>query len=117
MVKASAVVVRLMDDIAGHKFEQERGRVASSVECFMEQYRVTEEEAKEELRKQVVDAWKDIKEELRCPTIFPMPLLERILNFTRFNHVLYNDEKDHYSHAGTKFKNFVTSVLVNPLPM
>ncbi|KAF8006937.1 hypothetical protein BT93_K1051 [Corymbia citriodora subsp. variegata] len=117
MVKASAVVTRIMDDIAGHQFEQERGHVASSVECFMKQYRVPEAEAKKELRKQVVDAWKDISEELRRPTVVPVPLLERILNLTRCAHMVYNDEKDHYSHAGTKFKNFVTSVLVNPLPM
>ncbi|XP_039172431.1 (-)-germacrene D synthase-like [Eucalyptus grandis] len=31
MVKASGVISRLMNDIAGHKFEQERGHTASSV--------------------------------------------------------------------------------------
>nr|WNI01934.1 terpene synthase [Psidium guajava] len=104
MVKASKVVSRLMGDIAGHKYEQERGHSASSVECFMEQYRVTEEEAKEELRKQVVDAWKDMNEEVRRPTVVPKLLLVRILNFARVFHVVYIDEKDHYSLAGTKFK-------------
>ncbi|XP_056171281.1 (-)-germacrene D synthase-like [Syzygium oleosum] len=73
MVKVSAVVGRLMDDIAGHKCEQDRGHPASSVECFMKQYRVTEEEAKEELRKQVVDAWKDINKELRRPNLLCAP--------------------------------------------
>ncbi|KAF8020114.1 hypothetical protein BT93_G0732 [Corymbia citriodora subsp. variegata] len=117
MVKASNVVSRLMNDIAGHKSEQERGDAASSVECFMKQYRATEEEAKEALRQQVVNAWKDINEGLRCPTVVPSLLSIRILNFSRTFHVIYNDEKDHYSHAGTRFKELVTSLLVNPLPM
>ncbi|KAI6680476.1 hypothetical protein NL676_034357 [Syzygium grande] len=117
MVKAVKVIGRLMDDIAGHKFEQERGHVASSVECFMKQYRVTEEEAKEELRKQVVDAWKDINEGLRCPTILPGQLLARVINFARSMYVVYKDEIDLYTHAGTKLKEQVASLYVDPLPM
>ncbi|KAL3747661.1 hypothetical protein ACJRO7_016459 [Eucalyptus globulus] len=117
MVKAVKLVGRLMDDIAGHKFEQERGHGPSSVECFMKQYKVTEEEAKVELRKQVADAWKDINEGLCCPAIVPRPLLVRILNFVRAMHVMYKDEIDIYTHAGTKLKEYVTSLYVNPLPM
>ncbi|KAF7849124.1 hypothetical protein BT93_L1219 [Corymbia citriodora subsp. variegata] len=117
MAKASGVVSRLMNDIAGHKFEQERGHTASSVECFMKQYSVTEQEAKEALHKQVVNAWKDMNEELCHPTVVPKPLLVRILNFARVFHVVYNDEIDHYSHPGTKFKELVTSLLVDSLPM
>ncbi|KAL3747665.1 hypothetical protein ACJRO7_016463 [Eucalyptus globulus] len=117
MVKAVKLVGRLMDDIAGHKFEQERGHGPSSVECFMKQYEVTEEEAKEELRKQVADAWKDINEGLRCPTIVPRPLLVRILNFARAMHVVYKDEIDIYTHAGTKLEEHVTSLYVSSLPM
>ncbi|XP_010049989.2 (-)-germacrene D synthase-like [Eucalyptus grandis] len=117
MVKAVKLVGRLMDDIAGHKFEQERGHGPSSVECFMKQYKVTEKEAKVELRKQVANAWKDINEGLCCTAIVPRPLLVRILNFVRAMHVMYKDEIDIYTHAGTKFKEYVTSLYVNPLPM
>ncbi|XP_048133552.1 (-)-germacrene D synthase-like isoform X4 [Rhodamnia argentea] len=117
IVKAVKVVGRLIDDIAGHKFEQERGHAATSVECFMKQHGVTEEKAKEELRKQVADAWNDINEGLRLPTIVPRPLLVRFLNFTRAMHVVYKDEKDLYTHAETKFKEHATSLYVNPLPM
>nr|WNI01945.1 terpene synthase [Psidium guajava] len=82
MVRASGIACRLMDDIARYKFEQRRGHVASAVECFMKQYGVTEEEAKEELRKQVLDAWKDINQELGHPTAVPMQVLARVLNLT-----------------------------------
>ncbi|KAG7957473.1 hypothetical protein I3843_11G176800 [Carya illinoinensis] len=54
IVTASTVVCRLMNDI------QKRGRIASTVECYMRQHNVTGEEAVHELRKQVTDAWKDI---------------------------------------------------------
>ncbi|KAK2631659.1 hypothetical protein EUGRSUZ_L02618 [Eucalyptus grandis] len=114
IVKALRVIGRLMNDIAGHKFEQERGHVASSVECFMKQYKVTEEEAKKELCKQVADAWKDINEELCRPTAVPRVLLIRIINFAGAIHAVYEAETDHFVNAGTNFKEFVTCLLVNP---
>ncbi|KAI6677662.1 hypothetical protein NL676_038458 [Syzygium grande] len=78
---------------------------------------VTEQEAKEALHKQVVDGWKDMNEELRHPTVVPEFLQVRILNFARVFNVVYNDGTDHFSLAGTKFKELVTSLLVDPLPM
>ncbi|XWS30641.1 hypothetical protein CRYUN_Cryun23aG0003000 [Craigia yunnanensis] len=52
-VKVSSVIGRLMDDIVSHKFEQERGHVASAVECYMKQHEVSEEKVCEEVNKQV----------------------------------------------------------------
>ncbi|KAL5546747.1 hypothetical protein UlMin_006434 [Ulmus minor] len=116
MVKASAVVCRLMDDIVSHKFEQKRGHVASAVECYMKQYGGTEEEAINELRKQVSNAWKDINEECLYPNSVPMPLLIRVLNLTRVIDVVYKDE-DGYTHAGIVLKDFVASLLIDPVPV
>ncbi|KAL3591760.1 hypothetical protein D5086_010400 [Populus alba] len=41
IVVASSDIGRLMDDITSHEFEQERGHVASAVECCMKQYGVS----------------------------------------------------------------------------
>ena len=98
------------------QFEQGRGHVASAVECLVKQHRVGEQEAKEELQKLVVDVWKDINEECLRPIAVPMQLLLRILNLTRVIDVL-NSDKDNYAHVGTKLKNFVASLLINPIPM
>ncbi|KAG6689498.1 hypothetical protein I3842_11G178400 [Carya illinoinensis] len=116
MVTASAVVCRLMDDIVSHKFEQKRGHVASAVECYMTQHGVTEEEAVHELRKQVTDAWKDINKECLYPTEVPMPILMRVLNLARVIDVVYKDE-DGYTHAGIVLKDFVASLMVDPVPL
>ncbi|KAK4576358.1 hypothetical protein RGQ29_027073 [Quercus rubra] len=115
MVRASAVVCRLMDDIVSHKFEQKRGHVASAVECYMAQHGGTEEEAINEFCKQVTDAWKDINKECLYPTTVPMPILMRILNLARVIDVVYKDE-DGYTHAGIVLKDFVTSMLIDPVP-
>ncbi|KDP39014.1 hypothetical protein JCGZ_00771 [Jatropha curcas] len=114
ILKASKIICRLMDDIVSHKFEQERGHVASSIECYMKQYGVTEEETIEEFRKQIVNAWKDINEEFLFPTSVPMPILLRILNLARVIDVLYKSE-DGYTHAEGVLKDFVSSLLIDPV--
>lgn len=83
----------------------------------MKQYGVTEEKAKEELGKQVANAWKDINEELRCPNVVPRVLLMRIINFARSINAAYGDGTDYFVNAGTNFKEYVTCLLINPLPV
>ena len=80
----------------------------------MIQYGATEEVTITEFRKQVCDAWKDINEECLHPTPVAMPLLMRVLNLTRVIDVVYKSE-DGYTHAGTVLKDFVASLLIEPV--
>lgn len=82
----------------------------------MIQHGATEEEARNEFQKQVIDAWKDINEECLRPTAVPMPLLDRILNLSRVIDVIYKDE-DGYTHAQVMLKDLVSSLLINPVPL
>ncbi|XP_052178614.1 (-)-germacrene D synthase-like [Diospyros lotus] len=115
IVRASTVICRLTNDIVGHKFEQERGHVASAVECYMEQYGASEEEAVVELKKQVGEAWKDINAEMLQPTKVAMPLLVRVLNLARVINFLYS-HGDGYTHPVTKVKDIITSLFVQAIP-
>nr|GMD31318.1 (-)-germacrene D synthase-like [Ipomoea batatas] len=115
IVRASEIVGRLMDDITGYEFEQQRGHFESSVQIFMKEYGKSKEETTTELQEQVINAWKDINQECLKPTVFPMPILTRILNLTRVIDLLYHDG-DLYTHSETKLKHIITSTLVNPIP-
>ncbi|KAF3437664.1 hypothetical protein FNV43_RR20420 [Rhamnella rubrinervis] len=115
MVKALSIVCRLMDDIVSHKFEQERVHVASSVECYMKQFGISEEKACELLRKEVANAWKDMNEAFLRPTEMPKPILMRLLNLARFMDVIYS-ESDAYSHLGVALTDAVTYFLIDELP-
>ncbi|XP_019190267.1 PREDICTED: (-)-germacrene D synthase-like [Ipomoea nil] len=115
IVRASEIVGRLMDDIAGYEFEQQRGHLESSVQIFMKEYGKSKEETTTELQEQVINAWKDINQECLKPTVFPMPILTRILNLTRVVDLLYHNG-DWYTHSKTKLKQIITSTLVNPIP-
>ncbi|KAG6685677.1 hypothetical protein I3842_12G123700 [Carya illinoinensis] len=110
MVKASEIINRLMDDIVSTDFEQQRGHVVSGIECYMKQHGVSKQEVHEEFQKQILNAWKDMNEELLKPTQVPMPLLVRILNLAHVIDLLYKDE-DAYTHLGGVLIEGVTSLI------
>ncbi|GJT24162.1 (E)-beta-farnesene synthase-like protein [Tanacetum coccineum] len=116
LVKASCLILRLMDDIATHKEEQERNHVASSVECYMKQYGVSEEQTRDLFLKQVEDSWKVINQESLRPTDVPRPLLIPPINLARVCDVLYK-RGDDYNHAGKEMIHYINSLLVDPLSM
>ncbi|PHT87246.1 (E,E)-germacrene B synthase [Capsicum annuum] len=114
MVKSSSIICRLMDDRIGHKFEQERGHVASAVESYIKEFGCSKQEAYVKLEKLVVNAWQDINKDSLHPTPAPMPILLRVLNFTRAINLLYKDE-DLYTNSKTKLKDIINKILVQPL--
>ncbi|KAL3591754.1 hypothetical protein D5086_010394 [Populus alba] len=116
IVVASSDIGRLMDDITSHEFEQERGHVASAVECCMKQYGVSKEEAYDMLRKMVESDWKDINEELLKPSTVPRQILILMLNLARIIDVIYKDH-DGYTEARSATKELLTAFLVDPLPV
>nr|GME01989.1 (-)-germacrene D synthase-like [Ipomoea batatas] len=114
IVQAATVICRLMDDMAGHEFEQQRGHVDSAVECYMKQYGKSKEETFNEFHERVSNAWKDINQECLNPTAFPMSILIRVVNLARVIDLLYKDG-DTYTHSATELKDIITPVLIDPI--
>nr|GLL22610.1 (-)-germacrene D synthase-like [Ipomoea trifida] len=107
-------ITRLMDDIIGHEFEQERGHVVSAVECYTKEYNVSEQEAYVEIENLISKAWKDLNQECLRPIPVPMKVLLRIMNLTRVIFLLYKD-KDNYTFSQVKMKYFINTILVQPV--
>ncbi|KAK8474197.1 hypothetical protein V6N11_033072 [Hibiscus sabdariffa] len=116
IIKASTIICRFMDDIAEHKFNHRREDDCSAIECYMEQYGVTAQEAYDEFNKHIESSWKDVNEEFLKPTEMPTPVLCRSLNLARVMDVLYR-EGDGYTHVGKAAKGGITSLLINPIPL
>nr|E2E2N5.1 RecName: Full=(E)-beta-caryophyllene synthase; AltName: Full=Alpha-humulene synthase; AltName: Full=Terpene synthase 6; Short=OvTPS6 [Origanum vulgare]ADK73616.1 terpene synthase 6 [Origanum vulgare] len=110
ILKSSSIITRLMDDLAGYGSEEKH----SAVHLYMNEKGVSEEEAFQELRKQVKNSWKNINKE--CLKLRPasVPILTTVVNFTRVIIVLYTDE-DAYGNSKTKTKDMIKSILVDPV--
>ncbi|GKU85980.1 hypothetical protein SLEP1_g574 [Rubroshorea leprosula] len=113
MLMASAILSRLMNDIVSHQLERDRDHVFSAVESYIKEHGVSREETVKILRKEITDSWKVINEGCMKPTAFPMPLLTRILNFTRAADVMYKDD-DAYTKSYL-LKDTIASLLVDPV--
>ncbi|CAN1179955.1 Sesquiterpene synthase [Linum perenne] len=116
ILAASSDQCRLMDDIQSHQFEQKRGHVASSVECYMTQYGVSREEAVDALNEIVEEDWKIVNEELMNPANqnIPKEVLSLFLRYEQMMDVLYK-YSDGYTHSDTTTKDMLTALLVTAL--
>ncbi|XP_028807766.1 alpha-copaene synthase-like [Neltuma alba] len=117
LVKVSSLICRAMDDIVSNEFEQERGHVASGVECCMKQYGISEEEAYKILDEDIKNYWKDINEEcLNNPHDVPKSALGFVLNFAQGIEVVYENQEDRFTN-GKSLKHYVVQLLLNPIPI
>ncbi|KAK3195387.1 hypothetical protein Dsin_026697 [Dipteronia sinensis] len=119
IITSSELHFRLLDDIKTHKFEQERGHDTSSVEIYMKQSGVSEQEAYEELQKLVKNAWKDVNKEclrLADNRDLPKPMLSFILNYPRIIYLMY-EKDDYFTRVGREMQAYVESLLIDPVPI
>ena len=98
------------------QFEKERGHVASSIDCYMNEYGVSEQETIDIFNKRIVDSWKDINEEFLRPTAAPVPVLNRVLNLTRVVDLLYK-RGDAFTHVGKLMKDCIAAMFIDPVPL
>uniref|UniRef100_A0A803L3B0 Uncharacterized protein n=1 Tax=Chenopodium quinoa TaxID=63459 RepID=A0A803L3B0_CHEQI len=76
------VIGRLMDDIVTREEEQARGRVASGVESYMKDYKMSREEVVQIFKKVIEDSWRELNEEILIKSNpsygdLPKPVLQR----------------------------------------
>ncbi|XP_058115042.1 beta-cubebene synthase-like isoform X2 [Magnolia sinica] len=116
IVWSTGLIARVVDDLQTNKVEQSRGDNASSVQCYMKEHGVTDEEACQALQKLVTDAWKDINKACLRPTPFPGPILAPSLNLARMMEVLYQNG-DEYTDSAGQTKERIASLLVDPIPI
>ncbi|KAL2245371.1 UNVERIFIED_CONTAM: Germacrene-D synthase [Sesamum indicum] len=111
LLLASSIICRLTNDLVGYGFEKK----PTAVECYMNENGASREEAFAKLQEQVTKAWKDMNQESLWPTIpVSMPVLTRVLNFTRIVHLFYV-EGDEYTNSKANIKDIIHSVLVEPV--
>ncbi|KAK9091098.1 hypothetical protein Sjap_024275 [Stephania japonica] len=117
LLRAASIMSRLYNDVCSHQFEQERGHVASAVECYMEEFGASKQETYREIHKMIEEAGKDVNEGCsnRSTTIPPRPLLIRILNFVRMLYLIYKYGDDTYTHSETRLKETVEFLFINPV--
>ncbi|KAI3682833.1 hypothetical protein L1987_83136 [Smallanthus sonchifolius] len=112
LVKGASIISRIMDDIIGHKEEQQRKHVMSTVECYMKEHDVTEEYVYDLFNQRVEDAWKDMNLDLLTCKDIPVALKMRVINLARVIENLYKYD-DTLKNPGEELKDNIKSCFIN----
>ncbi|KAL2331550.1 hypothetical protein Fmac_019131 [Flemingia macrophylla] len=114
IIQAASIIARVTDDMGTHKFEQQRVHVASSVECCMEHYKISEVEAYKFIRKDVENYWKVINEEYHNSNDIPKSVLDCVINYARMAEFSYENRDDKFTNEEL-VKGDVSSLLLDPV--
>ncbi|MQM18191.1 hypothetical protein Taro_051178 [Colocasia esculenta] len=117
IVEASAMITRLIGDIASHEFEENRQHVASTVRCYMKDFNDPEEMACQKLRGIADTAWKVMNEEWIQPTQIPMQLLAIPFELARVIEIYYKSSSDGYTHSSSTTKDLISLLLVQRISL
>ncbi|KAI3454012.1 hypothetical protein Pfo_010675 [Paulownia fortunei] len=110
---ANVTICRVIDDIATYAIEKKRGQTATGIECYMNQYGVSEEEAMNEFKNIAENAWKDINEEFVKENAVSTEIIKRVVNLARLIDVVYKHNQDGYTHPEKVLKPHINGLLVD----
>ncbi|KAI3687954.1 hypothetical protein L1987_81659 [Smallanthus sonchifolius] len=114
MMRSASLIVRLTNDMGTSSDELERGDVPKSIQCYMHESGATEVEAREYIKKLIMETWKKMnKERQAIVSEFPREFLDCVTNLARMGHFMYTDGDKH--GKPDMFKPYALSLFVNPI--
>ncbi|OMP12676.1 hypothetical protein COLO4_02890 [Corchorus olitorius] len=115
LVYWSCVILRLANDLGTSSNELKRGDVPKSIQCYMHESGVSEEEAREHIRKLIDETWKKMNRDIitKSPPFSEM-FIEAALNVARMSQFLYRNGDGHGIEEGDT-EDRVLSLFVHPI--
>lgn len=91
------------------------GFAANAINYYMKQFVVTKEGAILECQKMIANINKIINEELLKTTAVSPRVLKQALNFRRLLEVLYTKSDDIFNCSEGKLKEYIVTLLIDPI--
>ncbi|XP_057956380.1 probable terpene synthase 9 [Malania oleifera] len=110
----SSLITRLSDDLGTSKDEIMRGDVLKSIQCYMMEEGITEEEARERVKALIHHSWKKMNKEITAKTSLPKVTMKLSLNMARTAQCIFQ----HGDGIGTSngvTKDRLISLIVKPI--
>ncbi|KFK35063.1 hypothetical protein AALP_AA5G230300 [Arabis alpina] len=122
VVRCSATVLRLANDLGTSPDELARGDVLKSVQCYMHETGASEEKARAHVHQMISDTWDEMNYEAktaRSSSLLPLPqgFVEASMNLARMSQCMYQFGDGHGFPDKAKTVDRVMSLLVNPIPL
>ncbi|EEC77032.1 hypothetical protein OsI_15397 [Oryza sativa Indica Group] len=115
-VIACAKIMRFMNDIAAFKSgRKNKGDAANTVECYMNENKVTSEVALDKIESMIESEWRTLNQ-VRCDHHQQFPVVQRLLNLAVSVPFFYDKKKDAYTFS-RYIQEIVGDLFVNPVPI
>ncbi|KAL1194648.1 (E)-beta-ocimene synthase [Cardamine amara subsp. amara] len=119
VVRSSAIILRLANDLATSTEEMARGDSPKSVQCYMYETRVSEEEARGHMQSMISDSWDIINSDFKTAHTSSLPpsFVAAAANLNRVVQCIYRHGDGHGCPDKAKTVDYIHSVLLNPVPL
>ncbi|KAL6648162.1 hypothetical protein ACP70R_012386 [Stipagrostis hirtigluma subsp. patula] len=113
--RAAGEVTRFVDDIAAFKNGKNKMDVANSVECYIKEYKVTDDVAIAKIESLDQDAWKTMNQAFLDGGAW-LPLVKRAANLAMSMEFLFQNNRDAYTFSKYS-KDTIEQLFVKPIPL
>ncbi|WMV12659.1 hypothetical protein MTR67_006044 [Solanum verrucosum] len=117
IIRCSALILRLANDLGTSSDELKRGDVPKSIQCYMNETQASEEEARQYIRVLISQTWKKLNEahDLAAHP-FPKIFVTCAMNLARMAQCMYQHGDGHGGNNSTT-KNHIMALLFESVPL
>ncbi|KAJ3684379.1 hypothetical protein LUZ61_013543 [Rhynchospora tenuis] len=109
-------LARYIDDVVTYERETKSKQLPSTIACYMIENNLTHEQATEDFLSMCHELWKKLNQACLRPTVVPMPIVQRFVNYSRLMTTVYLQFHDGFNKSVT-LKELITLLLVEPIPI
>ncbi|GAU30097.1 hypothetical protein TSUD_55810 [Trifolium subterraneum] len=113
IIKFSAMILRLANDLGTYKREKETGDIPKSIRCYMNETGASEEEAREYIKSMMFTLWKKMNKEAHTSS-FSQSFIDTAINIGRMALFMYQ-HGDGHSIQDPEIQNPIESLLWRPI--
>ncbi|OIT20040.1 PREDICTED: (-)-camphene/tricyclene synthase, chloroplastic-like [Nicotiana attenuata] len=114
IIRRCAIINRFLDDLGTSSEELKRGDVSKSIQCYMNEKSVSEEEAKEGIRILIKETWEVMNKDQMEELLFSEAFIGIALNFSRASHCMYQ-HGDGHGIQNSHIINRISKLLFEPI--
>ncbi|GKU94202.1 hypothetical protein SLEP1_g7728 [Rubroshorea leprosula] len=114
VIHCSSLLLRLANDLGTSPDEMKRGDVPKSIQCYMNETRVSNEDAREYIWYLIEITWKKLNKERLEISSLPLTLIGTAMNLARMAQFMYLYGDGHSSQDQVT-RNRILSLVVNPV--
>uniref|UniRef100_M1CHJ1 Monoterpene synthase 2 n=1 Tax=Solanum tuberosum TaxID=4113 RepID=M1CHJ1_SOLTU len=115
IIRCSATIIRLADDLATSMDEMERGDVPKSIQCYMNDHKgASEKEARKHINYLIKETWKLLNISQHDNSLFSKSFIECAINIARTGQTIYQ-HGDGHGIQNYEIKNRISKLFFEPI--